>query len=82
MRKLRLRKFTNILKKSNLETRLEVSNQMAFMELISILGYRKSKSWTPEENAIFDKLMQYSKTHTEHQLQLIKKWVKDGSPTT
>ena len=72
-----------IVKEIPLEIRLKVSNEMAFISLITDLGYRKDKMWDENDkvdNEIFCKLMKLAKEHTAHQLEEIEKWKKDGEP--
>jgi hypothetical protein len=40
----------------SLETKLKVSNDMAFMSLVTDLGYRTGM-WSPEEEETYKKLM-------------------------
>lgn len=71
-------RIKKILKETPLKTRLEVSNQMAFISLLTELGYREDKMWTNEEGDLLKKLCQSAKKHTQHQLRQIEKWEKDG----
>lgn len=72
--------FFEILKNNSLETRLKVSNEIAFINLLTELGFRESKSWTPEEDEMLGKLCQFAHKHTQHQLEQIEQWKKDGEP--
>ena len=74
-------KIAKILKETPLKTRLEVSNQMAFISLLTELGFREDKYWTDDEDELLKKLCQSAKKHTKHQLQQIEKWKQDGEPS-
>jgi hypothetical protein len=72
--------ITKILKETPLEIRLKVSNEMAFIHLITELGYRENKAWDEtddKDNEILNKLMKLAKEHTEHQMKTIEKWKDD-----
>ncbi len=73
-------KFRRILRKTPLETRLYVSNEMAFITLLSELGFRENKSWASDEDEVLQKLCDFAKKHTKHQLEQISSWEKDGKP--
>lgn len=76
--------FNNMLgelhKEIPLETRLRVLNQMAFISLLTELGYREEKMWTSDEDERFDKLMNIANKHTEDIMKEISEWEKDGKP--
>ena len=55
-----------------LKTRLEVITEMAFIDLISELGYRKDKMWTDEEDKLLSKLCKLALKHTENILEEIE----------
>lgn len=57
---------------ASLETKLKVSNDMAFISLLTELGYRPDKMWGPDEEETYKKLMKASQKHTDYQLGLIK----------
>ena len=73
-------KLEELLKQASLESRLKVSNQMAFINLIVALGYREDKMWTDEEDELLQKLIELAKKHTDEQLKQIIQWEKDGRP--
>lgn len=77
--------FNNMLgelyKEIPLETRLKVLNQMAFISLLTELGYREEKMWTSDEDERFDKLMDLANKHTEDIMEEISEWEKDGKPS-
>ena len=64
-----------VLKRMKLTTKLKVLNEMAFIDLLTTLGYRENKGWTPEEDEILQKLMDAAKKHTEHQIEEIKEHI-------
>ncbi len=80
VRGIRVPKFHEILKQTPLQIRLKVSNQMAFISLLTELGFREDKMWTDDENELLSKLCEAANQHTEHQLETIKEWEKDGRP--
>lgn len=55
-----------------LETKLKVSNEMAFIDLIVELGYREDKAWTDDEDELLSKLMLLAEKHTESQMKYIR----------
>jgi hypothetical protein len=59
-----------------LDIRLNVINQIAFINLIRELGYRKSGYWTPEEDEILDKLCNLANKHTQDILEEIEEFNK------
>jgi hypothetical protein len=72
--------FKKLLKEIPLKTRLKVSNEMAFINLIVELGYREDKMWTDDENELLAKLCGLAKEHTDSVLKEIEEWKKDGKP--
>lgn len=64
-----------ISKKTKLSIKLKVLNEMAFIDLLSVLGYREEKAWTPEEDEILLKLINHAKKHTDRQLKEIKEHI-------
>jgi hypothetical protein len=69
-----------IRKETPLETRLSVLNKMMFIDLLSTLGFRKDKYWTPEEDPLLSKLCEHAQKLTNMQLEDIKEWEEDGRP--
>ena len=72
--------INNLLKSMDLESRLKVDNEFAFIELITLLGYREEKFWTEEEDEILGKLMKFAEVIAKRQVKTIKEWEKDGRP--
>lgn len=68
--------ISNWLKKNPtpLDIRIRVSTQIAFINLITELGYRESKYWTPDEDEILNKLMDLAEKHTQDILNEIKEY--------
>ena len=64
-----------ILKNTSLESKLKVMNEMAFINLITELGYRKDRMWTDSENDLLQKLCDLAKEHTDN---IIKKINEHG----
>lgn len=67
-------------KRTPLHTRLEVEAQVAFVDLITILGYREDKVWTREENELLQKISGYSIQHAKNIVKIVEQWEKDGRP--
>lgn len=63
--------------KTELKTKLKVSNQMSFISLITDLGYREDKMWSDEDENILHKLCNLADNHTKNQLELIEKHMND-----
>ena len=72
--------FTKLLKETPLDIRLDVINDMYFIDLITELGYREEKAWTEEENEVLHKICKAARKHTLRILQTIQEWEKDGKP--
>lgn len=72
-------KIEKILKETPLKVRLQVSNEMMFISLLSKLGFRENKMWEESENEMLSKICKLAEEHTEHQLKQIRKWQDDGS---
>lgn len=53
-----------ILKETPLKTRLKVSTQMAFISLLSELGYRENKMWSEDEEETLNKLFNLPEDYT------------------
>lgn len=57
----------------SLETRVNVLNQIAFINLIHELGYRKEGYWQPVEDELLSKLIELANKHTQDILEEIEK---------
>ena len=77
---MNLDNFTKLLKETPLDIRLDVINDMYFIDLITELGYREEKAWTEEENEVLYKICKAARKHTLRILQTIQEWEKDGKP--
>ena len=77
---MRSKILEKILKEIPLEVRLKTSNEMAFIELLAELGFIENKMWSDDEDIMLQKLCDFAKKHTEHQLARIKEWEEDGRP--
>jgi hypothetical protein len=72
-----------ILRETPLETRLKVSNEMAFIMLIHELGFREEKMWNEDDekdNELLGKIMKFAKEHTDNQMKTIERWKEDSKP--
>jgi hypothetical protein len=54
--------FENI--EPNIDRDLNIANTMAFINLLTELGYRPDKPWSEEESGILDKLSELANEHT------------------
>lgn len=63
-----------------LDTRIRVSTQMAFINLITELGYREDKMWTKDEDELLNKLMNLAEKHTQDILNEINEYNEEHSP--
>jgi len=70
-----------LLTTSPLETRLQVSNEIAFINLLFDLGYVKKLENTKEDDELWSKIYTYAQQHTKLQIEQIEKWEKDGRPS-
>lgn len=55
-----------------LKNRIKVANEMAFINLITQLGYREDKMWTDEEDEILNKICELAENHTNRILEEIE----------
>lgn len=69
--------FERISKEIPLRTRIKVCSEMDFINLITELGYREDKMWTPEEDELLRKLMNLAHDHTNTILREIEGWEED-----
>ena len=76
---MRSKTVDRLLKEIPLKVRIRVANQMAFINLLSELGYR-SGYWTPGEDDKLKKLSELAEKLTEEHLNDIKEWQNDGCP--
>ena len=73
-------RIKKILKQTPLETRLLVSNQMAFIELLTEFGVRQDKPWGKDEEELLSRINLLATKHTDLQIKKIKEWEFDGRP--
>lgn len=69
-----------ILKETPLETRLKVDIELAFINLLTELGYRENKVWEDDEEDKLQRLFELANELTTSHLETIKEWEKDGRP--
>ena len=77
---MRSKIIEDILKRTPLKTRIKVDIQASFINLITELGYRESKSWTEDEDLILQKLTDLANQTTDYIMESIKDWESDGKP--
>ncbi|MFW6243138.1 MAG: hypothetical protein ACOC2W_03170 [bacterium] len=72
--------LSDSLKNIPLETRLNVLNEMSFINLITKIGYREEKYWTEDEKDKRIIISNFAKELTYDILEEIKEWENDGKP--
>jgi hypothetical protein len=77
---MRSKAMTEMVKNIPLKTRLKVSTEMAFINLISELGYRENKMWTEDEDHLLNKLCVLAEKFSTDQIKEFEQWQKDGKP--
>ena len=77
---MRSKVIERILKKTPLRTRLKVSTEVAFINLITELGYRENKMWTDDEDETLNKLCDLAKDLVNDHIKKFEQWQKDGKP--
>ena len=80
VKNMRSKVIERILKETPLKTRLKVSTEMAFISLISELGYRENKIWTDDENETLNKLCELAMDLVNDHIKEFEQWQKDGKP--
>ena len=68
------------LKQVPLHTRLKVLSEMAFIDLLTRLGYRRDEEWYPEEEEKLQELCNAASEHVDDILKTFDKWKEDGKP--
>ena len=71
--------ISEVLKRIPLETRFKVLNEIAFIDLLSELGYRDGY-WKDEEDEKLQKLCNLAEKIAKEQMKEIEEWEKDGKP--
>lgn len=61
-----------ILSEIPLETKIKVSTEFAFIDLIHELGFREEKPWSEEENEMLNKILEFADKHSKHIIKIIK----------
>ena len=67
-----------ILSNISLKEKINVLNQMAFIDLLTELGYREDKMWTNDEDEILAKLCSLAEKHTENIMEEINHEKQDS----
>ena len=67
-----------MLKQIPLKTRLKVSTEMAFINLITELGYRENKMWTEDEDEILNKLCSLAVSLSEDHIKEMEEWINES----
>lgn len=73
----------DILKKTSLETRINVSLEMSFISLLVELGYLEDRKWdedNPEDTKILTTIIESAKKEAKYLVNEVDKWEKDGRP--
>lgn len=61
-----------ILSEIPLETKIKVSTEIAFIDLIHELGFREEKPWSDEDNEMLNKILEFAEKHAKHIIEIIK----------
>lgn len=77
---MRSKVIERILKETPLQTRLKVCTEMAFINLLTELGYRENKMWTDDEDETLNKLCDLAKELVKDHIKEFEQWQKDGKP--
>lgn len=77
---MRSKAMTEMVKNIPLKTRIKVSTEMAFIDLITKLGYRPNKMWTDDEQHLLDKLCGLADELSTDLIKEFEQWQKDGKP--
>ncbi len=72
--------FEKRIKEIPLEIRLNVLNQMVFIDLLTEMGYREDVMWTEAEDEKLKILCESAEKATQEQIETFNKWLADGSP--
>lgn len=73
--------INKLLRETPLKIRLQVLNEMCFVDMLCELGYITEGSWTPDEQeTMLVKISQYCEKLTQSQLEDVEQWEKDGRP--
>ncbi len=77
---MRSKILERILHETPLSIKLKVSNEMAFIMLLTELGFRENKMWDErdeKEQEVLAKLIAFAEKHTDSQLREIKAHVAE-----
>lgn len=66
--------YDKIILEIPIEIQIKVSNEMAFINLLTELGYREDKSWGDDEQHILDILGECAEKHTKDQLKMFESY--------
>lgn len=77
---MKIKGLEKILKSIPLSTRLNIVNEMMFIDLLTELGYREDTMWTILEDETLDKLCKLAKQLTKLQIREMEQWKLDGCP--
>jgi hypothetical protein len=72
-----------LLKQTPLETRLKVSIEMTFIQILVELGFIESRPWdseNEEDNRILKIILDTSEKESKYLAKQVKKWQADGMP--
>lgn len=62
----------DILNNIPLETKIKISTEFAFINLIHELGFREEKYWSEDESEILNKILELAKKHSNDIIEIIK----------
>lgn len=77
---MRSKAYKQLVKEIDLKTRMKAHTEIAFIDLITKLGYRPDKMWTEDEQPLLSKLCGLALELSEELVEEIEQWEKDGKP--
>ena len=72
--------YKKMVKEIPLKTRIKVNTEMAFIDLITKLGYRENKMWTNDEDELLGRLCGLAEELSINLIKEFEQWHKDGKP--
>jgi hypothetical protein len=71
--------ISEIYRKMPLRTRLKVTAELAFIDLITELGYRENKPWGEDEEVAREKISSLAESLADNQILEFKEWKESSS---
>ena len=67
-----------VIKETPLKTRLRVSTEMAFINLLNKLGFREDKMWTDDEDEMLEIICSLAEDLADDHIKEFEEWQKDN----